>query len=105
MTGGRFWRNTSGRLTFDLPSVEAIDYPAACRDVADAFALTPDGSPLFGPEQMFWDFRRADQVVTLDWDIWMGFTVAAKTVGSEPLVRDIAAWLGSSQSSEPGEPA
>jgi hypothetical protein len=95
MQGERFWRDASGRLTFDTFGVEAVDYPAACRAVADEFALAPEGSLVIGPEQIFWDFRRAEQVVALDWDIWMGFMVVAKTEESEPLVRDIAAWMGS----------
>src|SRR5690242_20377577 len=97
MQGERFWRDASRRLTFDTSGVEALDYPAACRAVADEFALSPEGSLVIGPEQLFWDFRRARQVVSLDWDIWMGFMVVARTEESEPLLRDIAAWLGSSQ--------
>ncbi len=96
MAGERFWRDSSGRLTFDMPGVESVDYPAVCRAVADAFALTPDGVPTIGPDQMFWDFRRDELVVSLDWDIWMEFMVAARTDESEPLVREIAAWLSSS---------
>jgi hypothetical protein len=95
--GERFWRDASGRLTFGLTRVEAADYPAACRAVVDAFALAPDGSPVIGPDQMFWDFRRAGQVVGFDWDIWMGFMVVAKTEGAEPLVREVAAWLRSNR--------
>ena len=66
MTDGRFWRDSSGRLTFDMSHVEAVDYPVACRAVADALALAPTASLAIGPEQMFWDFRRAEQVVGLD---------------------------------------
>ncbi len=91
------WRDASGRLTFDLASVEAADYPAACRAVADNFALASDGAPVIGPEQLYWAFRRAEQEVGFDWDIWMGFMVVAKSEAAESLVRDIAAWLSSSQ--------
>lgn len=62
-----FWRDSSGRLTFDLPGVAAAD------------------------------FRRGEQAVGLDWDVWMEFTAVAKSEASEQLVRDIAAWLGSSR--------
>src|SRR5262245_44092850 len=97
MADERFWRDASGRLTYDTSWVSAAAFPAVCHAVADAFALAPDGPLLIGPDQMFWDFRRADQVVGLDWDIWMGFMVVAKTDGCEPLVQDIASWLVSSQ--------
>jgi hypothetical protein len=94
--GGRFWRDASGRLTFDLAEVDAEDYPAVCRATADALGLAPDGPPVIGPDQVFWDFRRDEQSVGFDSDIWMGFMVTAKAEASEPLARDIAAWLSSS---------
>ena len=97
MSDERFWRDASGRLTFDTFRLNAEDYPAVCRAVADAFRLTPDGSLIIGPEQMFWDFRQDELVIGLDWDIWMGFMVVAKTERAEPLVGEIATWLGSSQ--------
>jgi hypothetical protein len=92
-----FWRDGSGRLTFDLPGVQATDYPAVCRGIADALGLTPAGEFVIGPDQMFWDFRRGDQVVGLDWDVWMDFMIVAQSVESESLVQEIAAWLSSSR--------
>jgi hypothetical protein len=95
-----FWRDNRGRLTFDLPGVAATDYPAVCRGIADALGLAPDGDISLGPDHMFWDLRRGDQRVGLDWDIWMEFMAVAKSEASEPLLRDIAAWLSSSWWSE-----
>jgi hypothetical protein len=92
-----FWRDSSGRLTFDLPGVAATDYPFVCRIIADALGLAADGDIVIGSDQMFWDFRRGDQVVGLDWDIWMEFMAVAKSEASEPLLRDVAARLGSSR--------
>jgi hypothetical protein len=46
---------------------------------------------------MFWEFRRDDWVVSLDWDVWIGFMVTAGSAEAEPLVRVIAAWLDSRQ--------
>jgi hypothetical protein len=60
-------------------------------------ALPLAGDIVIGPEQMFWDFRRGNQIVGVDWDIWMHFMVVAKTEESEPLVREIAAWLSMSR--------
>jgi hypothetical protein len=100
-----FWRDTSGRLTFDLPGVAAADYPAVCRGLADALELAPAGDLVIGLDQMFWDFRRGDQVVGLDWDIWMDFMAVAKSTASEPLLTDIAAWLTASQWSDASKQA
>lgn len=66
MVGEQLWRDASGRLTFDLPDVEAADYPALCGAVATALGMTPIGELVVGPDQMFWDFGRGDQVVGLD---------------------------------------
>ena len=99
------WRDSSGRLTFDRPGVTAEGYPAVCRQVADAFGLAPAGDIAIGPEQMFWDFQRGGQVVGLDWDIWMEFMAVARSVASEPLVADIAAWPSARPDAEPGAAA
>ncbi|QDU97991.1 hypothetical protein [Lignipirellula cremea] len=96
MPDERFWRDASGRLTFNLPGVGATDYPGVCRDLSDALGLVPAGEIVIGPEQMFWDFQRGDQLVSLDWDIWMDFIVVAKSEEAEPLVGDVAAWLRAS---------
>jgi hypothetical protein len=90
------WRDSSGRLTFDLAGVEAADYATVCRGVMDAFGLAPVGDLLIGPDQMFCNLRRGDQVVGLDWDNWMQFMVVAQSEGSELLLQDIAAWLATS---------
>ena len=95
-----YWRDYSGRLTFDLPGVAAADYPAVCYEVADALGLAPDGEIVIGLDEMFRDFRRRDQVVGLEWDIWFDFMVTSKSEGSESLVQDIAEWLSSSRWSE-----
>jgi hypothetical protein len=87
------WRDGSNRLTFDLPRIEANSYPAVCRAISDAFELKPVGEIIIGPEQMFWEFHRGDQLISLDWDIWMGFMVASQSAEAESLIEDIAAWL------------
>ena len=66
---------------------------------------TSEGDIVIGLDQMFWDFRRGEQVVGLDWDIWMQLMAVAKSEASEPLVRDIAAWLSSSRWSGAGKQA
>lgn len=101
----RFWRDASRRLTFDVAGVPAAEYPTVCSAIASALALVPDDTPVFGPEQMFWDFARSGEVVSLDWDLWMGFMVVGKSAGSEALVQEIAAWLRASPWVEAGDAA
>lgn len=90
-----YWHDFSGRLSFDFPDIKAADYSELCRNMAVAFDLCSVRELIIGPEQMFWDFRRGQQIIGLDWDIWLGFQVVAKTAGSEPLLRDIVDWLKS----------
>ncbi|MBA4016663.1 MAG: hypothetical protein C0483_05695 [Pirellula sp.] len=96
MLDERLWRDASGRLTFDLSTVTAEHYPALCRNIADTFKLAPAmESSLVGIDQMFWEFCRNDQVISLDWDVWMGFMIVAKTTTAESLVHEIAIWATS----------
>jgi hypothetical protein len=92
----RLWRDASGRLTFHVSTILQSDYPVICHAISRSFGLIHETAPVFGPEQMFWDFRCGEQLIGLDWDIWMGFIAVAKTEGSEALVRDIASWFRSS---------
>ncbi len=93
--GGRLWRDASGRLTCDRSDVGAASYPAVCHAIAEAYGLAPVSELVVGADQMYRDFGRGREVVGLDWDIWMGFMVVAKSAAAEPLVADIAEWLGS----------
>lgn len=86
------WRDSSGRLTIDL-EMEAIEYPALCRRIRDQFELVPVGELLIGPDQMYWNFRRDDLEIGLDWDVWMGFMAVAQSKAAEPLLQSIADWL------------
>lgn len=88
----RYWRDSSNRLTFDSFDVPAVEFPSLCREIGEAFAIEID-TPVVGPDQMFTESHRGNQIIGLDWDIWMGFMVVAKNVEAESLVREIAAWL------------
>jgi hypothetical protein len=92
-----FWRDCSGRLTFDLPGVRSEEFPNLCRNIADTLDLSPVGNLAIGPDQMFWDFQRGENVIGLDWDIWMGFMVVAKSEASEALLQDVVVWLESNK--------
>ena len=94
MSDHRFWRDASERLTFGVDRVPAVDYPALCKAVAVAFDLAPNHSSFCaGLDVIFMDYQRGERLVGMEWDNWTGFTVIAKTTGSEELVREIAEWL------------
>jgi hypothetical protein len=89
----RFWRNASGCLTLDQAGIDSTHYPALCRALADAVGLEQCGDFVIGPDQIFCDFARDDQIVGIEWDVWMDFMVVAKTRPAESLVREIGSWL------------
>src|SRR5207245_410338 len=91
-------RDASGRLTFEMFRAPAGSYRAICEVVAGTFELAPHTAPVTnGYDIVFQDYRRGEQILGLEWDNWTGFTVVAKSSASEPLVREIAAWLLKSQ--------
>jgi hypothetical protein len=98
MQATRFWRDASQRMTFDIADVSATAYPTVCRAIVDAFALTEDAEIIIGPDQTFWEWRRGEQIIGLDWDIWMGFMAVAKSAASEALVEEVATWLSENPS-------
>ncbi len=106
MPDHHFRRDSSERLAFEMSRVPAADYPGLCKAVVTAFGLTPDYESLAaGLDAIVMDHRRGEQVVEMAWDNWSGFVVVAKSTGSEPLVREIAAWLLQSPWGECGERA
>jgi hypothetical protein len=86
-------RDSSDRLIFSLTGVSAEDFPKVCQQIAEAFQLTTVGEMIVGPDQMFWDFGRDHLKLSLDWDIWMQFSIVAKTQTSEQLLHEIAEWF------------
>lgn len=97
MPDNQFGRDASNRLTFEMFRVPSNDYPAVCAELVAAFSFEPETQLVVGLDQMFWDFRRARQVVELAWDNWSGFIVTAKNPEAEQLVREMSAYLGSSK--------
>jgi hypothetical protein len=94
MDDNQFWRDASGRLTFSMGQIPADCYRSICKEVAAEFGLVPHTDLITDfLALVFQDYRRDEQVVGLEWDNWMGYTVVAKTLDSEPLIQDIATWL------------
>ena len=94
MADNLFFRNASGQLSFAMGQAPADSYRPMCKSIAAAFGLVPHTDLVTdGLAIVFQDYRRSGQVVGLEWDNWMGFTVVAKTEESEPLVRNIGDWL------------
>ncbi len=63
-------------------------------EVVAHFELEVASAKTSSPDVMFQDFKRGNDVVGLEWDSWSGYIVNAKTKAAEPLVREIAGYIG-----------
>ena len=98
MSDDKYWRDASGRFTFSMLHVPAVGYREVCMAISKTFQLIPMNTLVSNSvDIIFQDYRLGEQVVGLEWDNWMGFTVVSKTPTSESLVREIGAWLSKSQ--------
>jgi hypothetical protein len=94
MADNSWYRDASGRLTFEMFNISGESYTAICRDVAEALQLEQTGILITDfLSFLSQDYRRGPEVVGLEWDNWSGFMVVAKTPESEPLVEAVADWL------------
>lgn len=87
------YKDSSDRLTFDFRSIEALMYSKITLDVVSKFRLEVAGTKISDLDVVFQDFKRDGEVVGLEWDIWSGYIVNAKTKSAEPLVREIAGYI------------
>lgn len=92
---GHLWRDASGRLVYELHRVAGADYVAVCEIVRSRFRLQASGDRAVGLDEIFQEYRSTAGTVSLEWDNWTELTVVAKDAESEPLAREIAAFLGS----------
>jgi hypothetical protein len=90
----RFYRDFSGKLTFALDA-EAERFPELKAFVVTSFELRSLGPSDASLDATFQSFDSYQGPVSLHWDNWVGFTVAAGAPQSEDLVRRIARKLTS----------
>jgi hypothetical protein len=94
MANNSFYRDASGRLTFEMFNLPADSYRVVCNELVASFHLEPLGTPVSDfLSIVLQDYCCGWQVVGLEWDNWSGFIVVAKTPESEPLVQAIGEWL------------
>ena len=92
-------RDASNRLTFDFDKIESDKYSVITGNVVSEFGLKPIGSKISGLDEIFQDFTAGAEIIGLEWDIWSGYIVKAKSKSAEPLARKIASYVASKFSS------
>ena len=86
-------RDESNRLTIDFHHIKSSAYSKVTKEIVTEFELEAASDKTVGLDEMFQDFKRNDEVIGLEWDNWSGYIVNAKTEQSDPLVRDIGAYI------------
>lgn len=92
-------RYRSGQLTIDFQRIESGEYSKITEAVVAEFDLEPASPKTAGLDEISQKFRKGNEVVSLEWDIWSGYIVGAEMKTAEPLVREIAIYISSRFSS------
>lgn len=92
---GRFHRDASNRLAYEIFDLNSDAYAKVCNDIVRQFDLSPASELVTGLDEISRDYSDGRGVVGLEWDNWSGFIVVAKNFEAEALVRSIAQFLGS----------
>lgn len=90
------YRDFSDRLTFDFHQIESNKYSKITKSITTEFGLKPVGTKITSDDVIFQNFEKNTDIVGLEWDIWSGYIVNAKTTSAESLVREIANFLSTS---------
>ena len=86
-------RDASERLTFDCLDIQIKDYLKLTKEIVKEFNLEPVGDLIHSFDDTFQDYKLNNFLIGLEWDIWSGYIVVAKSVESEKLAKDIAKLL------------
>jgi len=86
-------RDNSDRLTIDFHNIEAALYSKITSEIVTQFNLEIASAKTTGLDEVFQDFKRGNEVVSLEWDNWSGYIVNAKSKKAEPLVHEIAGYI------------
>jgi hypothetical protein len=87
------YRDASNRLTFDFSEFESSMYSEISESVVSKFNLEQASEVTLGLDEIFQKFKKGNDVVSLEWDVWSGYIVVACNAPSELLVQEIAIFI------------
>lgn len=88
-----YGKDASGRTTIEILEWPAAQYPHLRDAIAKKFALAPKMELVQTHDVVAQDFEQGTAIVGIEWDIWSGFCVVAKTACAKDLVHQIGAFL------------
>jgi len=74
---GKYHRDSSDRLCFEMLDVDAIDYPKYVSRIVERFELKPNSELVIGRDQLIGGYSDGENSIGLDWDNWSGFFVTS----------------------------
>ncbi|WP_444921773.1 hypothetical protein ACJJID_05190 [Microbulbifer sp. CnH-101-G] len=92
---GVLCRDFSGRLCYEINDLPLDNYKETKRALVKKFELCPFGITIYGLDEVFQSYMRGFKRVGIEWDVWSGFTIVAKSKRAENLVINMARYLES----------
>lgn len=65
---GQFFRDASGRLTFEIADLDAASYTVTCEEIVRKFDLRPESDLIVGLDEMFRDYSDGKHLIGMEWD-------------------------------------
>jgi hypothetical protein len=86
-------RDFSNRLTLEIADIDYSSYKILTKKLMEKFRLVAQGDFIDGVTESFQTFTKDKYSISIEYDIWSGFTVVAKDKESENLVDRIYEWF------------
>jgi len=87
------YRDSSNRLTVAIEGAPSLAYRLVSWKLKRKFKLKKRGVLNKTFDEKFQEYEKDGVSVSIDWDIWSGFTVTALTPESESIVNEIGEYL------------
>lgn len=86
-------RDNSNRLTVEVSNVHRFQYGYLAKKVAKKIGLEKSDDLTKGVEEVFCTYSLDGSSVSIEWDVWSGFSIVAIDPESEGLLNVIHAYL------------
>jgi hypothetical protein len=87
------YRDNSDKLVVAIEGMPSLTYKFVSWNIKRKFGLKKSSEFTSTIEEQFQEYMKDGNRVSLDWDVWSGFTVTALTGESESLVQEVGDWL------------
>jgi hypothetical protein len=86
-------KDANGCLSTAIAGTPKAKYGVLAKSVSEAFSLRTCGALTDSMDEIFQEYTDGDYSISIEWDIWTGFSVRALSSDSDSLVKDIHFYL------------